>query len=233
MENCSAGEREDREEERTNYVSYHANEGGWKEWLLDIGVIILNNKNSNVTRNSHDSTFTKHHDYPSNDSGRSESTSVSDNEEEGSHGRWAESLVVKSNLNKSILSNEFDILIQAPENASHGAGDYFVKGAIFASHGFVLVSQVLKNNSDHSDNSNTESSECNGSTMIPSTPVNSCDQADATGSVSSSVEVPHAGHGSNDELLEANEESDDPEESKEEVPGNVKGLFIIGNRGDW
>lgn len=229
MKDRSAREREDREEEGTNYVSNHANKDGWEERLLDICVIILNNKNSNVTRNSHDSTFTEHHYDPADDSSRSESTRVSDDEEEGGHGRWAESLVVKCDLNKSVLSNKFDILIETPENASHGAGDDFVKGTIFASHGFVFVSQVLKNNSNHGDNCDAESSERNGPTVIPGTPVDSCDQTDASGSVSSSVEVPHAGHGSNDELLEANEESNHPEESEEEVPGDVKGLFIIGN----
>jgi len=141
---------------------------------------------------------------------------------------------MKSNLDESVLCNEFNVLVKAPKYASHGTSDNFIESSIFSSHGFVFMSQIFENNSDHGDDSNTESSKGNRSTMEPSSPVNSFDQANTLSSVVSlSIEIPHASHGSNDELLKANEESNNPQKSKQEVPSDVCCLLIIGNKCNW
>lgn len=62
---------------------------------------------------------------------------------------------MESNLNVSILINEFNAGIEAPDAASNAAFQTFVDRVfgVFSSGLFVLVDDVLEDNFDHLDNS--------------------------------------------------------------------------------
>ena len=76
--------------------------------------------------------------------------------------------------------------------------------------------------------------------MIPHAPADGFHDADFAGSIGHlgtlAREVPHAGAGSDDELLHADEEGDDPEESEEEGPHDAFSLlcpFNVSNHRVW
>lgn len=210
MKDCGRGEGEDREEERSNHISYNYYKASWDEWLFNLWIRTLDDQDGNISRNTHNGSFTKHHNNPSDNCSGSESSGLSDDEEEGGYGCWAEVLILKSNLNESVLGNEFNVLIKAIEYTCNATFDNFIECTLWC-HLFVLVSQVFENYSDHSDDSDAESSEGNGSTIVPDSPFGSFQKRRCVFlSIWSLTEIPHACHGSNDELLKANEECHNP-----------------------
>lgn len=73
--------------------------------------------------------------------------------------------------------------------------------------------------------------------MINRTPLDCLEDTDLSGAVTLastlSVEVPHAGNCSDDELLKADDESNHPEESEKEEPHSVSGSLVPFNVGNW
>jgi len=63
---------------------------------------------------------------------------------------------VKCNLNISVLGNELNVLIQAPQDASSNTLECFVNGVLFVANLLVLVNNVLKDNSNESNKCDKE-----------------------------------------------------------------------------
>jgi hypothetical protein len=67
---------------------------------------------------------------------------------------------VKSNLDVSIFVDELNAHIEAFQDASDVASHALENDVVFHASFFILVNDVLKDNSDHSDHSNEESTPC-------------------------------------------------------------------------
>jgi len=215
MKDSGRREGEDREEERTNHVSHQCYNASWDEWLFNFWISTLDDQDGNISRNTHNCYFTKHHHNPSNNICWLKSSTLSDVEIVGSYGCWTEALIFKSNLNESVIGNEFDLLSKEKKYTFNATFDNFIERSFLWCHFFVLVSQVLENPFDHGDESNTESSESNRSTIVPNSPFGSFQKRRCFSlSIWTLIEIPHACHGSYDELLKANEECHNPYKSK-------------------
>ena len=69
--------------------------------------------------------------------------------------------VMKGDLNVSVFGNKLNTLVKAPEDASCDAFKSFVNWIFFVSNFFILVNDILKDDSDHLNNSDQERSESN------------------------------------------------------------------------
>lgn len=158
------------------------------------------------------------------------------NEAEGVPCSFAEIGAMESDLNVCVLSNELNILVKAPYDATNYALYSFIYWILFVSNLLVLVNDIFEDNSDKSYQCNQEGSHCNRSDVIPHGPSESHVYTDLTSSIghflSLSRVVPHASERSNHKLLNANDEGDNPEESEEIKPEHVLSFFFPFNRGD-
>ena len=75
---------------------------------------------------------------------------------EGVPGGFAEHRVVESDLNVGILSNELNALVKAPKDASSDTFESFVNWVFFVSNLFILIDNILENDSDHLNYSDQE-----------------------------------------------------------------------------
>lgn len=73
----------------------------------------------------------------------------------------AEVGAVQCNLDISVLGDELNVLVEAPEDASNHNLQHFVNGVLFVADFLVLVNDVLKNNSNESNESNQKRSHRN------------------------------------------------------------------------
>jgi len=229
MQNSSAWETEDGQEQRSNNIGNHSNKECWDERLIDIWMSLFDEKNSQISSSTHDGTLSEEHHNESNGTSWSESTSMSDNQVEWLPGWSAERGVVDSSLDKGILWNEFDVLVKQVEYSSDAAGNGFENWVFFGSSLLILCNNVFENNSDHCNDSNTEWSKCNSSTVIPQSPSNGFAKTYWSWSIrifTLSAEVPLANHAGNDHLLLANKEREDPEKTKQEVPEHISSFFF-------
>jgi hypothetical protein len=116
-----AGETENRQEKRSHQIGYQSHDACTDKRLCDFWIALSDVDESKGSGSSHDGSFSKHHHNPADHAGGSESTRVSDDQAEGVPCSFAEVGAVKSDLDISVLGDEFHILIEAPENASNNA----------------------------------------------------------------------------------------------------------------
>ena len=182
-----------------------------------------------------DDSFADHGHNEANKGANAESACVSKHKVESLLRRWAESCGLQSDLNICVLIHEFNVRIDAPDNASDDTCNNLENNVIFSLDLFILVNQVLKEGLDRVENSNQERTESNRAQVVSNAPANSLADADATrgGCVITTLsKVPHASSSSNGELLNSNDECDDPEEAKEVCPEDVTDMCWVGHVAD-
>ena len=103
---------------------------------------------------------------------------------------------MKGNLNVSVLCNELYVLIQAPQDASNHTLESFVNSILFVANLLILVNNILKDQSDESNECYEEGTHSNRATMVPDSPLERSADTDLTSGIrhllALSREVPHA-----------------------------------------
>lgn len=81
---------------------------------------------------------------------------MSDHKAEGVPSGFAETTVVKANLNVGVFGDEFNVFIERPKDTSSNAFESFVNWIFFVTDLFILINHVLEYDSNECDQSNKE-----------------------------------------------------------------------------
>ena len=161
MEDGQSREVEDREEHRSNHVCEHTNDHSWDKWLLNrLCKCFIDDCNCQEYRKHSYQSFSEEREDGSSDSDSSESSCVSCHDPERFLGSEAETAVVKSNLDVSVLVHEFNATVEALQVASNTAFQNVPNDIISWVGFFILIDEILESDSDHSNDSDNESTPC-------------------------------------------------------------------------
>lgn len=161
MEDCQSREIEDGEEHRCNHICEHTNDHSRDKWLLNrLCKCLIDNCNCQEYREHSDQSFSEEGEDGSGDSDSSESSCVSCHDPERFLRAEAETAVVKSDLDVGVLVHEFNAAVEAFQVASNTAFQNVPNDITSWVGLFILIDEILKSDSDHSYDSNKESTPC-------------------------------------------------------------------------
>lgn len=128
-----------------------------------------------------DESFADHGHNESNKGANAESASVSKHQIESLLSRWAESGRLESYLNISVLVHEFNVRVNAPNNASDDTCHTLENNVFRGISLFILVNHVLEESFDSVEDSNQKRTERNRAHVVSNAPANSLGDADTSG----------------------------------------------------
>ena len=229
-------EVEHLQEEGSGEVAHDGADDARDNRLLDVGKSVAGQQPSQPADESADEALADDAHDPANGASGSEGARVSNHHVEGLLGGRAEAGTLDGDLNVSVLGDELDAAVNAPNAASRAAEE--------ASDGTARVTllkllglggEVLEDDLDQGDDEDEEGAEGERARVISERPSEAgedriivLDLLDVTTLTS---EVPVDGGNNGRELLDGSQEEQDPEDAEEEEPeGSGRASSLLNSR---